>query len=136
MIQFNIQFNSISRKFNSKNYSIFFLLKYSIQKVIHFQISEEIQFKKIIQNWIFSWIQFKKLFKAGFFLGFNSKKLFKTGFFLGFNSKKYSLNTKKGVPPRATETHRLNLMYGPRILSPKLESYLKAETNANSNFAL
>ena len=25
---------------------------------------------------------------------------------------------------------------GPRVLSPKLESYLKAETNANSNLAL
>ena len=33
--------------------------KYSIQKVIHFRISEQIQFKNIIQNWIF--------------LGFNSK---------------------------------------------------------------
>ena len=36
--------------------------KYLIQKIIHFQISEEIQFKNIIQNWIFSCIQFNKIF--------------------------------------------------------------------------
>jgi len=60
-------------------------MKYSIQKVNYFRISEEIQFKNIIQNWISSWFQLKKIFK--------------TGFFLGFNSKKYSFNTKKRVPP-------------------------------------
>ena len=40
---------SFPKIFNSKLFKTFFL-KYSIQKVIHFRISEEIQFKNIIQN--------------------------------------------------------------------------------------
>ena len=76
-------------KFNSKNiqnlvfqkYSIqklfkTFFLKYSIQKVIHFRISEEIQFKNIIQNWIFSWIQFKKIIQNWIFSWIQFKKIF------------------------------------------------------------
>ena len=51
MIQFNIQFNTISQKFNSENYSIKKYLRkfnsknYSIQK-----ISKKIQFKKLFNS--------------------------------------------------------------------------------------
>ena len=53
MIQFNIQFNSISQKFNSKNYLIqYFSQKfnsknYSIQKI---SIQKDIQLKKLQKN--------------------------------------------------------------------------------------
>ena len=49
MIQFNIQFNTISQKFNSENYSIQKNLGNSIQKIIQFEKFQKNSIQKIIQ---------------------------------------------------------------------------------------
>ena len=46
----------------------FIFQKYSIPKIIHFRISEEIQFKNIIQNWIFFMYSIQKKYS------FNTKR--------------------------------------------------------------
>ena len=103
LIQFNIQFNIVSRKFNSK--------VYSIQN--HFK---KIQFKKLFICQFFKKIQFKNLFIFLFFTKFNSKiysfliffikiqfkNLFKIMKLAVFNSIKYSFNKKTRVSDRAT----------------------------------
>ena len=59
MIQFNIQFNIISQKFNSKNYSIQTNL---IQKIIQFKKFQEYSIQNLIQNVEIGRIQFNNIF--------------------------------------------------------------------------
>ena len=103
LIQFNIQFNIVSRKFNSKDYSI----------QNHFK---KIQFKKLFICQFFKKIQLKNSFI--FFTKFNSKiysfliffikiqfkNLFKIMKLAVFNSIKYSFNKKTRVSDRASST--------------------------------
>ena len=62
MIQFNIQFNIISQKFNSKNYSIEKFAKKLIQKSIQFKNLQKKSIQNLIQNVEFGRIQFNNVF--------------------------------------------------------------------------
>ena len=68
LIQFNIQFNIVSRKFNSKDYSIQnHFKKIQFKKLFIFQLFKKIQFKNLLIFLIFYKIQFKNIFIYNFF---------------------------------------------------------------------
>ena len=107
LIQFNIQFNIVSRKFNSKDYSIQnHFKKIQFKKLFICQFFEKIQFKNLFIFFIFYKIQFKNIFIFNFFIKIQFKNLFKIMKLAVFNSIKYSFNKKTRVSDRATCTCR------------------------------
>ena len=103
LIQFNIQFNIVSRKFNSKDYSIQnHFKKIQFNKLFIRQFFKKIQFKNLFIFFIFYKIKFKNIFILNFFIKIQFKNLFKIMKLAVFNSIKYSFNKKTRVSDRAT----------------------------------